>query len=152
MEILNARRFNEKLNIQPITKERLKNAKMPKMLLQSGDFIVMDLDFSPSTNNVEFVYISKEDFDKHYYFEWQVNLVDEKYLEGVFVAYSRKHTKYVVLPLSLFNNNLVDDKSYTPRKVMSIYRGEYKQPYPSKFFSTPPIESKTVKLIWQRNK
>lgn len=150
MEILDLKQFNERLNIQPISKERLKNTKTPKRLLQSGDFVVIDIDFSPSTKNIPYVYISKEDCNEHY--PSKIGMFGEEYSDGGFVAYSKKQSRFITMPLSRFDINLVDTKSFTIKKVMSIYRGKSEQPYPSVYFIDPPINRDDMELIWQRDK
>ena len=65
MEVFETDKFNEKLDIQPVSKERLRNTIVsPKKLLKTGDIVVSEMRLGETRTGI---YISMYDYANYDY-------------------------------------------------------------------------------------
>lgn len=128
--------IHEKLDIKPITRERLKNIKLDglKGLLKTGDVVKMIMTYtSGRTEKKRYVFVSETDmpkYEKMFGFEtWDKNKKYSK--DGFFV---RQDLRYKYLAVSNFDENLVYVEITTKREVVQIKRMSNPQPLDERYF------------------
>jgi hypothetical protein len=152
MKILNTSQFNEKLDIQPMSKERLDNIFIPKSAEDMrADFKTGDIVTLSTNGGVDGVFVSKNDLTEYKYNELLNMSINDmmkygKLEDGVFI------TKY----LGTLGFGIVDyfDKDLVRLKtvcVEKVYRpSEISQPLKPMYFKNPPKER--CKLIYDKER
>ena len=169
MEILDTKKNSKKLNIQPVTKERLFNESVPpKERLQTGDIVLGCT--RDGRRHVCYVFVTAEDYFKYNYEEMLLAGVDENdksWIEdGVLILYNKNReeaSRITGVRRNLFNYNRlkhydnalndkrVENKWLKPLDLYMILRNpDIKQPLKKDYFKNPPI--KDVVKIWVRPK
>lgn len=168
MEILDTKKFNEKLNIQPVSKERLFNESVPpKERLQTGDIVFGCT--RDGRRHVCYVFVTAEDYFKYNYEEMLLAGVDENdksWIEdGVLILYNkdREEASRITGRRNLFSYNRLKhyDNALTDKRAeskwlkpldlyMIIRNPNIKQPLKKDYFKNPPF--KDAVKIWVRPK
>ena len=159
MKILKTEELNEKLNIKPVTKDRLEKTvgEIPNRLskryavnFKTGDIVRMGKSYDSSEYAV---YVSHSDMVNKTYddiLEFGLNLDNiinnDEYKDGMFVINYGGGFKRDML--SAFNENL--SSSYLHKEIYEVYRFKGKDiKLDYMYFQRPPYEK--AELIWKRN-
>lgn len=167
--------INEKLNIQPITKDRLKKTSLVRIQegfgwknkLKTGDVVVCKRENKGEIIYREYYYISMSDFNTIYVNDpfmrsGSTDLGSKLYDEfgGAFLLnYNRPHLKatppfIIATYLSLFYDDKMEDKKWGfDLKIVAIYRMNNLQypPKPSFFEYMPDLKQKGWIQIYKRD-
>ena len=161
MKILNTEQLSEKLNIQPVTKDRLKNRVIPYATANEmrANFITGDLSFMGHIEHVHLgVFISKEDIEEELYdkyFGFNIPLCKTKfYKEGMFIFYDtiptiiiKENPHFTRTNLADLDSNLMRGEKYG---VWEVRRMPFlKLPLDEEYFKNAPTYK--AKTIWKRN-
>ena len=159
----------EKLNIQPVSKERLFNESVPpKERLQTGDIVFGCT--RDGRRHVCYVFVTAEDYFKYNYEEMLLAGVDENdksWIEdGVLILYNkdreeasritgRRNNLFSYNRLKHYDNALTDKRAESkwlkPLDLYMIIRNpNIKQPLKKDYFKNPPF--KDAVKIWVRPK
>ena len=160
MKILNIEQFNEKLNIQPVTKDKLndttksihsysKQSKDYVFEFKTGDTVTVGENHMPYCGT----YLSYYDIMRHTY-DHILGHVSSMFSggygnckDGVFVHYENDKSKYSFAALALFDENLVFGKLC----VWEIYRDKnIKLPLDEEYFKNPITYMTKDNLVWSR--
>lgn len=138
MEILDTHKFNEKLNIQPVSKEGLMKGsrrKTPKSILNKSGYLVTLGDLKHGkivSQNVTYFYVTYEDMVKYNY-EKKFNLIrytqyvhESSKLEGTLIGYDNGFT---AIALSEFDDNMQSASREEGAYWIGIYKKPPQQPY-----------------------
>lgn len=147
---MNTEQLSEKLNIQPISNDRLKNTLLkPKQMLKTGDIVMVMKYGSKLTerNKVPYVYIEKDNIRDYVYLEGDYQ--KEKSAEGILLHYEVKWKgSYSYMHLSGFNDNLEPNGIFDNHYITAIYRvNGIKLPLSEDYLLYPPIDN--GRLIWK---
>lgn len=168
MEILKSDRYlNEKLNIQPVTKDRLANVVRPNMyktpIEMKEHFKTGDIALMSSTSDKKLcVFISYEDFssDKYPFIAKELlgsnenatvkdilktasknSLIKKMICEGCFIASTKDNKIYILCGLADLDERLMGN-TYG---VWSVFRKNAVKPFERRDFASP-LMSKAVKI------
>lgn len=148
---MNTEQLKEKLNIQPISKERLKKPTVtkPKQMLKTGDIVmVMKYGSTPTERKeVPYVYIEKDNIRDYVYLENEYQ--KEKSAEGILLHYEVKWKgSYSYMYLSGFSDNLEPNGIFDNHYITAIYRvNGIGLPLSNEYLLYPP--KKNGRLIWK---
>lgn len=173
MKILNTKQFNEKLNITPLSQDRIRKGfvkichtvKEMRENLQTGDIAIINTYFidkgyeaSWSYDSKNSVCISYKDLEAETYNDMlgkdYFRLLDKNMKEGVFLTYHKEAGAEVVNNfgdswVSYFDDNFTWVTDMFSFKIMEIRRiPKLVLPLTLEYFENPPIE-KSV-LVWKR--
>lgn len=168
MKILNLRQFNEKLNIKPITKERISmgfvkpchTVKEMRDSIQTGDIAIIDTVYVINGEEHSWkhdrrfeTYISYKDIDDETYNEMldmdYLVLRSEEMKEGAFISFWRSDLSFAHSYMSKFDDEFVYTTDTFKFKIIEIRRiPKLELPLTLDYFKKPPIE-KSV-LVWKR--
>ena len=142
MEVFGTDKFNEKLDIQPVSKERLRNAIVsPKKLLKTGDIVVSEMRFGETRTGI---YISMYDYANYDYGKL-LNMVTIPFSlqkEGIIVRYKQANT-FTFTSLLNLNDKLENEHSH--RYTTFVYRhNNIEQPLPFDYFKHPNTDNASV--------
>lgn len=154
MKILKTEELNEKMNIQPVSKKRLKDCaisshKTSKKYIfnfKTGDIVFMSNGKDPKA----LVYVSYEDIMRHTYdsvFDLipRMSQWEEVVCDGAFMQYENDGFKFI--SLKSFDENLVYNS--IGLRVWLVYRYEnLKFPLDAEYFKHP--DAAKAKLVWSR--
>ena len=162
MKILNTEQLNEKLNIQPVTADRLKRLIIPYATASDmrANFMTGDLSLMGHIDHKHLgVYISKSDIENELYdkyFGFNIPLWKTKfYKDGVFIFYETK-------PMFIINDNPRFTRTNLAELDSNLMRGErygvwevrrmpfLKLPLDEEYFKFKSPISYRAKTIWKR--
>jgi len=168
MKILNLRQFNEKLNIKPITKNRIDmgfvkpchTVKEMRGNMVTGDIAVIDIVYVIDGKEVVWehdrrteTYISYEDIDNETYnamldMDYLV-LRSEEMKEGAFISFWRSDLSFAHSFMSNFDDEFVYTTDTFKFKIIEIRRiPKLELPLTLDYFKKPPIEKSVI--VWKR--
>ena len=138
MEILDTHKFNEKLNIQPVSRERLMKGvkpKTPKEILNKSGYVVSLGDLKHGkilSSYCTYFYVTYEDMKKYNY-EKRFDLIrytqythESAKLEGTLIGYNGG---FDAIPLSEFDDNMQSKFREDGAYQIGIYQKPPQQPY-----------------------
>lgn len=134
--------LNEKLDIQPVSKERLRNTIVsPKKLLKTGDIVVSEMRLGETRTGI---YISMYDYANYDYGKL-LNMATIPFSltkEGIIVRYKQANT-FTFTSLLNLNDKLENELSH--RYTTSVYRhNNIEQPLPFDYFKHPNTDNASI--------
>lgn len=161
MKILNTEQLNEKLNIQPVTKDRLKSRVIPYATASEmrANFLTGDIAIMGHIDHKHLgVFISKSDIEKELYdkyFGFNIPLWKTKfYKEGMFIFYDAKpmfivndNPHFTRTNLAELDSNLMRGEKYG---IWAVMRNPHVSlPLTEDYFKDASIRK--AKTIWKRD-
>lgn len=170
MKILNLRQFNEKLNIKPITKERIgmgfakpcHTVKEMRESIQTGDIAIIDTVYVIDGKEHSWkhdrrfeTYISYKDIDDETYNEMLdmsfLTLRSDEMKEGMFISFWSSSSSFAHSDMSKFDDDFIAATTTDTMKfkIMEIRRvPKLELPLTLDYFKKPPIEKSVI--VWKR--